>query len=396
MAIGDGAPRLARRVERQFWRQVRAGLSPGEAASAVGVSQGMVQRWFRDGGGVPTVSLAEPSGRFLSLEDREEIAIGIAAGETDAQIARRIERSPATISRELARNCPRYPDGRLYRSRYRAHSAQRKAEERARRPKVAKLVIHQRLREFVQDKLECEEHWSPEQIAARLPIEFPDDEEMRICHETIYQAIYVQGRGGLRRELARCLRTGRAIRKPRRRTAERRGRIKDMVLISERPAEIEDRAVPGHWEGDLLVGKDNGSAIGTLVERTTRFTLLLHLDDQTAATVRDAIEAAITTLPTALRRSLTWDQGRELAAHVELRLATDLEVYFCDPHSPWQRGTNENTNGLLRQYFPKGTDLSAHSRERLAEVAAGLNGRPRKTLGWRTPFEAFSELLQSA
>lgn len=334
MAIGDGAPRLARRVERQFWRQVRAGLSPGEAASAVGVSQGMVQRWFRDGGGVPTVSLAEPSGRFLSLEDREEIAIGIAAGETDAQIARRIERSPATISRELARNCPRYPDGRLYRSRYRAHSAQRKAEERARRPKVAKLVIHQRLREFVQDKLECEEHWSPEQIAARLPIEFPDDEEMRICHETIYQAIYVQGRGGLRRELARCLRTGRAIRKPRRRTAERRGRIKDMVLISERPAEIEDRAVPGHWEGDLLVGKDNGSAIGTLVERTTRFTLLLHLDDQTAATVRDAIEAAITTLPTALRRSLTWDQGRELAAHVELRLATDLEVYFCDPHSP--------------------------------------------------------------
>jgi IS30 family transposase len=396
MAIGDGAPRLARRVERQFWRQVRAGLSPGEAASAVGVSQGMVQRWFRDGGGVPTVSLAEPSGRFLSLEDREEIAIGIAAGETDAQIARRIERSPATISRELARNCPRYPDGRLYRSRYRAHSAQRKAEERARRPKVAKLVIHQRLREFVQDKLECEEHWSPEQIAARLPIEFPDDEEMRICHETIYQAIYVQGRGGLRRELARCLRTGRAIRKPRRRTAERRGRIKDMVLISERPAEIEDRAVPGHWEGDLLVGKDNGSAIGTLVERTTRFTLLLHLDDQTAATVRDAIEAAITTLPTALRRSLTWDQGRELAAHIELRLATDLEVYFCDPHSPWQRGTNENTNGLLRQYFPKGTDLSAHSRERLAEVAAGLNGRPRKTLGWRTPFEAFSELLQSA
>jgi IS30 family transposase len=296
----------------------------------------------------------------------------------------------------LARNCPRYPDRRLYRSRYRAHSAQRKAEERARRPKVAKLVIHQRLREFVQDKLECEEHWSPEQIAARLPIEFPDDEEMRICHETIYQAIYVQGRGGLRRELARCLRTGRAIRKPRRRTAERRGRIKDMVLISERPAEIEDRAVPGHWEGDLLVGKDNGSAIGTLVERTTRFTLLLHLDDQTAATVRDAIEAAITTLPTALRRSLTWDQGRELAAHVELRLATDLEVYFCDPHSPWQRGTNENTNGLLRQYFPKGTDLSAHSRERLAEVAAGLNGRPRKTLGWRTPFEAFSELLQSA
>ena len=396
MAIGDGAPRLARRVERQFWRQVRAGLSPGEAASAVCVSQGMVQRWFRDGGGVPTVSLAEPSGRFLSLEDREEIAIGIAAGETDAQIARRIERSPATISRELARNCPRYPDGRLYRSRYRAHSAQRKAEERARRPKVAKLVIHQRLREFVQDKLECEEHWSPEQIAARLPIEFPDDEEMRICHETIYQAIYVQGRGGLRRELARCLRTGRAIRKPRRRTAERRGRIKDMVLISERPAEIEDRAVPGHWEGDLLVGKDNGSAIGTLVERTTRFTLLLHLDDQTAATVRDAIEAAITTLPTALRRSLTWEQGRELAAHVELRLATDLEVYFCDPHSPWQRGTNENTNRLLRHWLTKGTDLARFTAADLRKIAATLNARPRPTLNLQTPAQALDALLTNS
>ena len=387
---------MPRSVERRFWLQVRSGLSPADAADAIGVSRHLGEKWCRDGGGMPTVSLAEPTGRYLSLEDREEIAVGIAGGETDAQIARRIERSRATVSRELARNCPRHPDGRLYRRRYRAHSAQRKAEERARRPKVAKLVTHPRLREFVQDKLECEEHWSPEQIAARLPIEFPDDEQMRICHETIYQAIYVQGRGGLRRELAKCLRTGRAIRKPRRRTAERRGRISDMVLIAERPAEVEDRAVPGHWEGDLLVGKDNGSAIGTLVERTTRFTMLLHLQDQTAATVRDAIELAITTLPTTLRRSLTWDQGRELAAHLELRLATNLEVYFCDPHSPWQRGTNENTNGLLRQYFPKSTDLSVHSPERLAEVAAGLNGRPRKTLGWKTPFEAFNDLLLSA
>jgi IS30 family transposase len=345
---------------------------------------------------MPRVSLAEPSGRYLSHQDREEIAIGIAAGETDAQIARRVGRPRSTISRELARNCPRFSDGRLYRRRYRAHSAQRKAEARAGRPKTAKLLAHPPLRDYVQAKLDGEEHWSPEQIAARLPIEFPHDERMRICHETIYQSIYVQGRGALRRELASCLRTGRAVRKPRRSSAERRGRIKDMVMISERPAEVADRAVPGHWEGDLIIGENSASAIGTLVERTTRFTVLLHLTDQRAATVRNAIEAAITTLPTELRKSLTWDQGRELADHLQLRLATDLDVYFCDPHSPWQRGTNENTNGLLRQYFPKGTDLSVHPPTRLAEVAAGLNSRPRKTLGWQTPFEALNELLLSA
>ena len=387
---------MPRRVEREFWRLMRTGVGVGGAAEAAGVSRGLAERWIRDGGGMPTVSLAEPSGRYLTLEEREEIAVGIAAGETDAQIARRIGRSPSTISRELQRNCPRFADGRLYRRRYRAHSAQRKAEARAGRPKTAKLVACPRLREFVQAKLESVERWSPEQIARRLAIEFPDDEEMRICHETIYQSLYVQGRGALRRELAACLRTGRAVRKPRRRADGRRARIKDMVLISERPAEVSDRAVPGHWEGDLIIGKDNGSAIGTLVERTTRFTMLLHLTDQTAPTVRDAIEATIATLPAALRRSLTWDQGRELAEHVQLRLATDLEIYFCDPHSPWQRGTNENTNGLLRQYFPKGTDLSVHPPNHLAEVAAGLNGRPRKTLDWRTPAEAFSQLLLSA
>jgi IS30 family transposase len=396
MAVGDGRPRIARRVEREFWRQVRAGLAPRDAAAAVGVSPGLGERWVRDGGGMPRVSLAEPSGRYLSHQDREEIAIGIAAGETDAQIARRLGRPRSTISRERVRNCPRFSDGRLYRRRYRAHSAQRKAEARAGRPKTAKLLAHPPLRDYVQAKLEGEEHWSPEQIAARLPIEFPHDERMRICHETIYQSIYVQGRGALRRELASCLRTGRALRKPRRSSAERRGRIKDMVMISERPAEVADRAVPGHWEGDLIIGENSASAIGTLVERTTRFTVLLHLTDQRAATVRNAIEAAITTLPTELRKSLTWDQGRELADHLQLRLATDLDVYFCDPHSPWQRGTNENTNGLLRQYFPKGTDLSVHPPTRLAEVAAGLNGRPRKTLGWQTPFEALNELLLSA
>jgi IS30 family transposase len=278
-------------------------------------------------------------------------------------------------------------------ARYRATAAQTTADARARRPKIAKLVAHALLREYVQGKLTCAEHWSPEQIVARLVLDFPDDEGMRISHEAIYQAIYVQGRGALRRELAACLRTGRALRKPQRSAEGRRSRIKDMVMISERPAEVADRAVPGHWEGDLIIGSDSGSAIGTLVERQTRFCMLLHLSDQKATTVRDAIAATILTLPAALRRSLTWDQGLEMAQHVQLRVDTDLEIYFCDPHSPWQRGSNENTNGLLRQYFPKGTDLSLHSADRLAEVAAGLNGRPRKTLQWRTPAEALAALL---
>jgi len=281
-------------------------------------------------------------------------------------------------------------------SRYRAIPAQGKADARARRPKVAKLVAHPPLRDYVQDKLECRERWSPEQIARRLPMDFPDDERMRVSHETIYQSIYVQGRGALRRELATCLRTGRALRKPQRRAGERRTRIKDMVTISERPAEVEDRAVPGHWEGDLVIGKNGNSAIGTLVERSSRFVMLLHLTDQKAETVREAIAAQILTLPEALRRTLTWDRGIELAQHSQLRIDTDIEVYFCDPHSPWQRGTNENTNGLLRQYYPKGTDLSAHGPQDLAEVADALNGRPRKTLSFHTPAEAFTQLLSAA
>jgi transposase, IS30 family len=338
------------------------------------------------------ISLVEPpvKGRYLSLAEREEIAFGVAAGESPAAIAVRIGRHKTTVGREIARNgVLRWPAG------YRASTAQAKAESRARRPKTGKLAGSPRLAAAVQDGLT--QRWSPEQIARRLVEDHPDDGEMRVSHETIYQALYVQGRGGLRRELTACLRTGRALRKPRRQVTARLVRIPNMVMISERPAEVADRAVPGHWEGDLIVGSANGSAIGTLVERSTRFVMLLHLPgDHGAAAVRDAIAAAIMTLPGELRRTLTWDQGVELAAHAQISLATDLEIYFCDPHSPWQRGTNENTNGLLRQYFPKGTDLSVHSAADLARVAAELNGRPRKTLNWRNPTEALNALLSTA
>jgi IS30 family transposase len=319
----------------------------------------------------------------LSLADREEIALGLARQESYREIGARIGRPASTVSREVARNGPR--------GRYRALRAQALAEQRARRPKVAKLAANVELRQQVQAGLE--RRWSPEQVSAWLKAEFAGDPEMRVSHETIYQSLYVQGRGALRRELAVCLRTGRALRKPRRATGERRGKIPDMVLISERPAEVADRAVPGHWEGDLIIGTKN-SAIGTLVERSTRFVLLLHLPaghgaDQVAA----AMTTAMGTLPAQLRRSLTWDQGTEMAGHARIAVATGMDIYFCDPHSPWQRGSNENTNGLLRQYFPKGTSLAGHSREHLDAVAAELNSRPRKTLGWKTPAQALDEVL---
>jgi IS30 family transposase len=274
--------------------------------------------------------------------------------------------------------------------------AQSKAEERARRPKphLRKLAANPELRAQVQ--LWLTQRWSPEQIAASLRADYPDRPEMQVSHETIYRALYVQGRGELRRELARCLRTGRALRKPRRVPGERRGKrsIPEVLNIANRPAEADDRAVPGHWEGDLITGRANKTSIGTLVERTTRFALLLHLPgDHSAEAVRDAMLAAIPTLPEQLRRSLTWDQGVEMARHAEITIATGMEIYFCDPHSPWQRGSNENTNGLLRQYFPKGTDLSVHDAQHLAAVAAELNARPRKTLGWKSPAQTLNELL---
>ena len=339
-----------------------------------------------------TRELAEPTGRYLSMDEREEIAILNGQQVAVREIARQLTRSPATISRELRRNATGGDP-----ARYRATVAQAEGDRRARRTKTAKLAAYQPLHDYVTGKLGGAGHWSPEQICRRMRVEFPDDERMRISHEAIYQALYVQGRGALRRELTACLRTGRALRKPQRRAEQRRERIKDKVMIADRPAEVADRAVPGHWEGDLITGAANGCAIGTLVERTTRFTMLLHLPaDHGATAVRDAITTTITTLPAALRRSLTWDQGIELSEHLRLTIEADLPVYFCDPHSPWQRGTNENTNGLLRQYFPKSTDPSVHGPEDLARVAAALNNRPRKTLDWATPAEALTALLSNA
>jgi IS30 family transposase len=338
-------------------------------------------------------------GRYLSLAEREEIALGRAAGLSIRTIAARLGRAPSTISRELRRNRIIRQTGRGRGScsgiRYRPRLAQAKAEARARRPTPRKLATNAALCAWVQAGLE--KRWSPEQLSRMLRRRFPDAPEMWVSHETIYQELYVQGRGELRRELTRCLRTGRALRRPRRIPDQRGHRgIPDKVMISARPAETTDRAVPGHWEGDLIIGKNGKSAIGTLVERTTRFVMLLHLPDRHGAEeVRDAMTSTIQSLPAALRRSVTWDQGIEMARHTEITLATQLPIYFCDPHSPWQRGTNENTNGLLRQYFPKGTDLSAHDAEHLAAVADELNTRPRKTLGWDTPAQALTKLLTS-
>ena len=435
-----GRPPAGRREHRvRFWSAIALGRTSEAAGVEAGVSGVVGVRWFREGGGMPSVTQAPLSGRYLSFAEREEIALLRAQDCGVREIARQLGRSPSTISRELRRNAGTR-SGRLT---YRASTAQWHADLRGRRPKSAKLASNAELRRYVQERLSgavarpdgivvdgptvawigrrhgrrkdrrWANSWSPEQISHRLRLDFPDDESMRVSHEAIYQSLYVQGRGALRRELTACLRTGRAVRVPRARV-QRRGKnfVTSEVLISERPAEAEDRAVPGHWEGDLILGLDS-SAIGTLVERSSRFTMLLHLppmDGHTgprvkngpalaghgAEAVRDAIARAITTLPEQLRRSLTWDQGAEMAQHVQLRIVTGLPIYFCDPRSPWQRGTNENTNGLLRQYFPKGTDLARHSVGDLAAVAATMNSRPRKTLDWRTPAEALNEHLRAA
>ena len=382
-----GRPALSREVRVAFWDGVRAGLSREEAAAAAGAGRETARRWVVAAGGVKGNGPVAGSGRFLARWEREEIAVGLAQKLPFRQIAAGLApgRNASTVCREVRRNSVE--------GVYRAHLAEREALERARRPKPAKLAVNAELREWVQQKLM--EDWSPEQISARLVAGFPGRPEMRVSAETIYQSLYVQGRGALRRELAAHLRTGRDVRRPRR-ASGRRGRMEGMVSISERPAEADDRAVPGHWEGDLIDGRAGKSHIGTLVERTTRYTMLVPLPDgKSAAAFAAAVTPVIAGLPASLRRSLTWDQGREMSLHRQIAVAADCAIYFCDPHSPWQRPGNENTNGLLRQYFPKGSDLSAHPPRRLAEVADRLNGRPRKVLGWKTPAEAMAELLDS-
>jgi IS30 family transposase len=347
-----------------------------------------VMVWSSPGRPRPSRDEKVISSRYLSVEERLQIADLAGAKVSVRQIAVRLGRDPSTISRELRRNS--HPTS----NEYRPWAAHRRSARRRARPKVGKISQSDTLRAFVVKGLGRK--WSPEQISRRLITAFPDRPEMRVSHETIYQALYVQGRGELRRELARCLRTGRAVRKPHRQPDQRRSRFQaPMVMISERPPEIEDRAVPGHWEGDLIIGGRNQSAIATLVERSTRYVMLAHLPRGHAAEqVRDALVATMLTMPEHLRRSLTWDQGAEMGAHHLITLDANLPIYFCDPASPWQRGSNENTNGLLRQYFPKGSDLNKHTAADLAAVAVELNGRPRKTLGWETPAERFTALLQ--
>jgi transposase, IS30 family len=371
---------VAERLEVQ--RRVREGQTFETAAAAVGCSTKSVQRLLAKTGGVKPRTTPRSALR-LSLAEREEISRGVLASESCRSIARRLGRSPSTVSRDVAGNGGR--------ARYRAWRADERARRLARRPKNAKLARSERLRAEVERRLEL--RWSPQQIAARLVIDYPDDPEMRVSHETIYQSLFVQARGALRKELTGCLRTGRAQRRPLRRS-NLGGHLLDMILISERPADVEDRAVPGHWEGDLMLGKGSRSAIGTLVERQTRYVMLLNLaEGRLAEQFRAKLAERILTLPDHLRRSLTWDRGKEMAEHAGFTVDTGVQVYFCDPRSPWQRATNENSNGLLRQYFPKGTDLSLHDQARLDDVAAELNGRPRQTLGWMTPSEAFARIV---
>ena len=435
-----GRPEPSRAVQREFWHLIASGITTVQAAEEVGVSAPVGIRWFRHAGGMTPLSLDEPAGRYLSLAEREEIALLNAQDKGVREIARETGRDPGTVSRELRRNAAT----RGGKPVYRAVVAQWKAQQAAKRPKTAKLAGSERLREYVQERLTgnirrpdgtivpgpktpawkglSKPHrqdrrwstaWSPEQIAHRLKLDFPDDESMRISHEAIYQSLFIEGRGALKRELVACLRTGRALREPRARSRSKpQGHVTADVVLSERPAEAADRAVPGHWEGDLIIGTGR-SAIGTLVERSSRSTLLVHLPRMEgwggqphvkngpslggygAVAMNAALTVSITKLPEQLRKTLTWDRGKELSGHSQFALKTGTRVFFADPHSPWQRPTNENTNGLLRQYFPKGTDLSRWSAEDLEAVAHALNNRPRKVLGWKTPAEVFEEQLRS-
>ena len=380
------ARRVSRSDRAQIEGLIRSGATFEVAAGAVGCSTKSIQRYLALTGGLKS-RLKGRSPLRLSRSEREELSRGLVAGDSFRRIASRLGRAPSTVSREVAWSGSRQG--------YRAWRADEAAEQRARRPKRAKLALNHRLRREVERGLRA--RWSPQQIASRLVSDYPRDLEMRVSPETIYRTLFVQARGALRKELTTCLRTGRAQRRPQMRASQSgAGRLQDMILISERPAEVEDRAVPGHWEGDLIIGQGGRSAIGVLVERASRYVMLLHLPHgRTAEDVRTALTRQITKLPVELRRSLTWDQGKEMAEHVRFTTDTHMTVYFCDPHSPWQRGSGENTNGLLRQYFPKTADLSTHSVAHLNAVARELNNRPRQTLGWMKPCEVFSRTVAS-
>jgi len=377
--------RLFTEAERvEVWVRRGAGESNRSIGRRLGRSAGSIRAFVESSGGVRP-AVRGRSSHHLSLTEREEISRGIAAGEPQCVIADRLGRAPSTISRELARSGGR--------AGYRAHRADRLAWQRARRPQASKLAANETLRAEVEDKLLL--RWSPQQISGWLRHTYPDSQEMWVSHETIYLTLFIQARGGMKHQLTQYLRTRRANRRPAvKRPPSGKGRIVDPVMISERPAEVEDRAVPGHWEGDLIMGKRQ-TAIGTLVERWSRYVMLFRLPDgHTAEAVRDALTQTVQQLPEHLWKSLTWDQGKEMAQHAQFSIDTGIDVYFCDPKSPWQRGTNENTNGLLRQYFPKGTDMSLLTQADLDTAAHSLNGRPRQTLGGMTPLEKLAEVLQ--
>ena len=380
------ARRLSQADRAEIERRIWAGETFATAAAAVGCSTRSIQRFLAFTGGLKR-RIKPRSVLRLSLADREELSRGLVAGDSLRTIATRLRRTPSTILRKLRWSGPH--------SGYRAWRADAAALTRGQRPKPAKRAVDSRLCREVERGLRA--RWFPQQIAARLICDYPDDLSMRVSHETIYRTLFVQARGALRKELTTCLRTGRTQRRPHMRIERSgAGRLQNMILISDRPPEIEDRAVPGHWEGDLIIGKGGRSAIGTLVERSSRYVVLLHLPHgRTAEDVRAALTRQIFKLPAELRRTLTWDQGKEMAEHVRFSTDTNMVVYFCDPHSPWQRGSNENTNGLLRQYFPSKADLSLHSAAHLNAVARELNNRPRQTLNWLKPSEVFSRTVAS-